>query len=70
MILPSVRAVRRWQRPWLEGVSGGELEQGRGHTAKVRVRERERERERTHAIRVSGCRKLAALPPAAVINQV
>ncbi len=66
MILPSVRAVRRWQRPWLEGVSGGELEQGRGHTAKVR----ERERERTHAIRVSGCRKLAALPPAAVINQV
>lgn len=72
MILPSVCAVRRWQQPWLEGVSSGELEQGRGHTAKAREREREGQREREHTLfesQVAGNSLRAATPPAAVINQ-
>ncbi|ROL55451.1 hypothetical protein DPX16_20827 [Anabarilius grahami] len=59
-----------WQRPWLEGVSSGELEQGRGQTAKAREREGQREREHTlFKSQVAGNSLYAATPPAAVINQ-
>ncbi|CAM4658160.1 unnamed protein product [Leuciscus chuanchicus] len=58
--------LRRWQQPWLEGVSSGELEQGRGHTAKAREREGQREREHTlFESQVAGNSLRAATPPAA-----